>query len=224
MALKPLNKSGKENAVKRLCHDDSPDITRYRTFLRLYQLKACLETPRTRYITIANSWYQSHHEFWDFVQKLRDDSDTRTKQELLDGFPAVFTPKDRYRALRAATQMGFMVDCEAQEGLALGDRPASYLPLRWGEIESLTEFLQRAFPDTSSSLQPNIKLGKLKAWKMAKRYNVRFLATSDLAQHLLYDESARTVKIFHQTSWLKAHLQYIESKNQNAGFEEAVKL
>jgi hypothetical protein len=120
--------------------------------------------------------------------------------------------------------MGFMVDCETQEGLALGGRPASYLPLRWGETESLTEFLKRAFPDTSSSLQPNIKMGRLKAWKMAKRYNVRFLATSDLAQHLLYDESARTVKIFHQTSWLRAHLRYIENKNQDAGFEEAAKL
>jgi hypothetical protein len=224
MALKPLDKSGKEDAIKRLCHDDTPDITRYRMFLSLYQANTSVQTPQTRYITVANSWYQSHHKFWDFIQKLRDESVTKTKQELLDSLPATFATKDRYRALRAATQMGFMVDCEAQEGLAPVGRLASYLPLRWGESESLTVFLERAFPDTSTSLQPNIKMAKLKAWKMAKRYNVRFLATSDLAQHLLYDERARTIKIFHQTAWLRAHLRYIESKDKDAGFEEAAKL
>ena len=224
MALKPLDKSEKEDAVKRLCHDESPDMSRYKTFLHLYQVRACLETPQTRYTTVTNSWYQSHRELWDFVQKLRDDSNTRTKQELLDDLPATFEPKDRYRALRAAMQTGFMVDCEAQEGLGLRNTPASCSPLRWDETESLTDFLQKAFRDTSSSLHLNIKIGKLKAWKMVKRYNVRFLATNDLAQHLLYDEDAQTIKIFHQISWSKAHLRYIETENQNAGFEEAAKL
>jgi hypothetical protein len=50
------------------------------------------------------------------------------------------------------------------------------------------------------------------------------LTTNDLAQHLLYDDRARTIKIFHYISWLKAHLRYIETTNKLAGFDDAAKL
>ncbi|XMA13370.1 hypothetical protein WAI453_006161 [Rhynchosporium graminicola] len=47
---------------------------------------------------------------------------------------------------------------------------------------------------------------ELKAWKLKKRHNLRFRPTDNIMEHLLYDPQSRTVKVFHHTSYLKAHL------------------
>lgn len=63
----------------------------------------------------------------------------------------------------------------------------------------------------------------LKAWKLTKRYGIKIKGTNNLLEHLVLDPKSMTLKVFHQVSFLRAHLKKSKQEPLNLYFEESLK-
>jgi hypothetical protein len=223
MGLTASDDLAKQDLVTKLCHESSPDLARYRTFLKVYEDCMRIQTKGGHSISIAVSWWESHKDVWEFVQTLRQHGGSRDKLTLLDQMPTTISVKDRDQAFRAVVQIAFMVGCAADDDMVFASHSKHYSSPRWETSESFATFLRRATTNASPRLLlSGNETSKLKAWKMVKRYNIRFESTDDLTQHLVYDSRASTIRVFHHVSWLKAQLRYWEHFDKNASYEEAI--
>ncbi|CZT44161.1 uncharacterized protein RSE6_04295 [Rhynchosporium secalis] len=103
-----------------------------------------------------------------------------------------------------------MLDCSMKDKYSEGFEISGYTHARWEPDEPFDSYMQRAVPKTfkpyNRASEFEVFKKELKAWKLKKRHNLRFRPTDNIMEHLLYDPQSRTVKVFHHTSYLKAHL------------------
>lgn len=118
--------------------------------------------------------------------------------------------------INLAVRLIAMVDTEANTRHASGYTIKSYQPTSWSAQESFRNFISKQFPRTPPHLSEKVHLAleeqsMLKAWKLQKRYGVRFTLTDNLAEHLLYDTRHQCLRLFHHTTFLKAQLKKLRS-------------
>jgi hypothetical protein len=226
MALSPPTKGERTEIVKDLCHVVEPsDGSQYETFLKFYGSAACTARAREAFITIDTPAFGSHAALLRAVKCLRANP-TKTKVDFQNSVFSNVTKEEKDRGVRAIARVGFLIDCAAKDDYSEGYRLGTYLPLKWEATETYVGFLGRAFPvSTSTSFLDFQAERRLRAWKLRKRYGITFLPTNDLVQHLLYDPKTRTVRIFHQVTFVRAQLRYTAEKkyDMKMGFEESVK-
>jgi hypothetical protein len=134
------------------------------------------------------------------------------------------------KAINVAVQAMIMVDCSARDRHSTTYEVGNYRPISWESSEPFLDFVQRAFPCDSEEDRRRIKLvlrnkNALKAWKLKKRLGVTFRMTDNLMEHLLYDNHHRVLYLFHQTAFLKAHLERSSAYlPMDCDLEESLKL
>ncbi|OCK75288.1 hypothetical protein K432DRAFT_409162 [Lepidopterella palustris CBS 459.81] len=119
--------------------------------------------------------------------------------------PSMTTSKIN-NAINIAVQAIIMVDCAARDRHSTTYEVDNYRPISWELSESFLDF------------------NALKAWKLKKRLAVTFRITDDLAEHLLYDSHHNVLYLFHQTAFLKAHLERSRTHlSMDCGLEDSLK-
>jgi hypothetical protein len=117
--------------------------------------------------------------------------------------------RDKDDATRTIVRVGFMLDCSMKDKYSEGFEVGGYTPAKWEPNEPFDSFVHRAVQKTSKNDRTSeFKAYKkdLKAWKLKKRHKLQFRPTDNIMEHLLYDPETRIIKVFHHTSYLKAHL------------------
>lgn len=99
-------------------------------------------------------------------------------------------------------------------------------PSQWRGAERLSDCIMRTFPQESTLTLRDLKGIKhdIKAWKLRKRAYLTFIPTDYLHEHLLYDNRANTVKIFHHVAFLKAQLRRTSTVELDCGMEECLRM
>jgi hypothetical protein len=224
MALNRSSKDEEVSIIRKICHDDTGNESRYKAFLSFYASITCNLSSQGNSITIDKSAFNSHDELLSAVDRLRADAAVTRAAFQDDAFQGV-VKEEQERGAGVVSLVGFLTDCTTKDQHSEGYRIDKYLPMKWESSETYLNFLGRAFPVYTSSFSHHFSgKSKLKAWKLKKRYKLTLLPTSDLAQHLLYDSEARTIHIFHQVAFLKAQLRFIKTKgyDMNMNFEDSV--
>jgi len=230
--LQPSDPERKEVA-KAFLHDGAPNcLEAYSAYFQFYNSVICPSNFKDTIVRIDNPAFISHEDVLRYSKDLKHNP-TMTRSQLMSLSPVSnVSEKDKEDAVRAMVKVAFMIDCAAKEshpeGFAVGD----FAPLKWEINEWFVDFATRAFP--SSTLRSLSELAKirdaqvqkkcLKAWKLKKRYKIKFRGTENIAEHLLYDPEEGTVKVFHHTAFLKSHLLRSRDQPIDLGFLDSLKM
>jgi hypothetical protein len=238
MALHAPNSTEQKEIVKILCCTMIPNLPLYTSFLKFYVSVTCMKRASDSFVTVDPPLFRSRADILHSAETLRTCAEYTRDQFQSAAFPEVDDPLQRQYATRMIVGVAFMIDCDSRDDFSDGYRIAGSFPIKWHPHQRFTDFLQCAFPtsvDSSSqsslsssfssspsSYTPVALKPGLKAWKLTKRYGIRFIPTNDLVQHLLYDRDKGTVKVFHQTAFLKAHLRHTAACGLCESFKESV--
>ncbi|KAK9774265.1 putative RGS domain-containing protein [Seiridium cardinale] len=217
MASQMCNYQGSRVVISELCHDVEMTPSKYEAFGNYYRATTVSVDNYDTAITIE----PGNGSILDTVRLLRNNAQ-RTKTALQQlAFPTS-SAKDIQFGIRNAVIIGFMVDCDSKDDHSKTYRLWDTLT-RWDANRSLEEFMQSSFP-TFSPFHRKDWASSPKAWKLRRRYKIRFIPTNDLLQHLVYDKQNLTVKIFHQTAWLKSQLRCTSKYSIDTNFAKSLQL
>lgn len=197
-----------EAIVKQILHVNSLQHPQaYLAFFDYYTSIICSSAGEVATIQIDNLALRSHTEVLNSLKYLYSNP-SLTRQEFEDGcFASTSSARDREDATRKVVRVGLMLDCSLKDKYSKGFEVNGYSPPKWRADETLDHFVDQTFPKQQMhGLEIQSCKRVLRAWKLKKRYNIKFQPTDNLAEHLLHDPVTRTVKVFHHTTYLKAHL------------------
>lgn len=155
---------------------------------------------------------------------------TRSYFSARDGEEILPPEVDRNRAFNLAVAIMAMVNCSTSKQssgfLELGSEA-----IPWREDVPFSKFIDDAFPKTNHPSLNDSQTSttrKLKAALAAKRLRrvagLKFQATNDLRNHLLLDQEAGILLIFHQTPVLKENLVSTRSKAKSSSLDDSIRL
>lgn len=223
MALTAPTLMERKEIEKYLCHNTAALEHQYDAFLQFYQSAVCTARRGDHLVQINQPAFGSHADLLVAVGKLRAAPSALRSQLITQIFPTQ-SQEERERGMQAIARVAFMIDCAVKDNYSASFRVGTYAPVKWQDYETFVGFLNRAFPtSTAPPFQNFPHKRRLKAWKLKRRYDITILPTNDLVEHLLFDREARTIRIFHQTAFLKAQLQHSTNKDYHLGFEDSVK-
>ncbi|CAG9938596.1 unnamed protein product [Clonostachys rosea f. rosea IK726] len=127
---------------------------------------------------------------------------------------------------RITTEVAFAINCSLKEYYAHNLLDNFSHHVKWEGSVSFVTFIQDAFDSVSLPCnKPHQDRSKkqLKAWKLSKRFSIKIRKTNNLLEHLILDPKNMTLKVFHQVSFLRAHLEKTKNEPLDLSFEESLK-
>ena len=92
--------------------------------------------------------------------------------------------------------------------MAYGIESEHVFPIKWLPSQTFVEFFQSAFTaDLMEFWHSSIRKHTLRAWKLNRRLGIQIRPTNDLAEHLVYSPTTKTLAVFHQVEWLKCQVR-----------------
>ena len=182
-------------------------------------------------VQIQEPALKSHGDVIGLIRTLKENVQC-TRDEIRSlAFPSLSaeptTSADVDDAINVAVHALIMVDCAAKRDHSDAYEIDGFKPATWQNTERFADFVLRSFPSAHDKGHQRLCLtqeqkGSLKAWKLRKRAGVTFKPTDNLAEHLLYDQHDDTIRLFHHTAFLKAHLRMSATRPIDSGFEESL--
>jgi hypothetical protein len=216
-----------DDALKALCRDPILTESRFAAF-RCYYDEVRLGVRPARHngdaIILMNCLYPSTHEsVVRAVEKLRSGSGKTAEEFWTETFPSCDKQID---AAWRTVKLTYLIDPASQDSYPSGFRfeNESVFPVKWKSKQTFRDFFNTAFPTADTKIQEvwkaSSKRTSLKAWKLHKRLKLNIVPTNDLAEHLVYNPTTKSLAVFHQVEWLKAQVRYTENRE----LDEAVEL
>ncbi|PTB63470.1 hypothetical protein BBK36DRAFT_1126198 [Trichoderma citrinoviride] len=205
------------DVLKALLQTSEPSDSKFNAFRQFYH-----EITRLAYaptgatsgditISINPSGTSSHAAVLRSVSKLKSQcSENFTLGEFQQDAFADYHPRDKDRTTRVAVQLAFMIDPSSKDDfpMAYGIESEHVFPVKWLPSQTFVEFFQSAFPaDPMEFWHSSIRKHTLRAWKLNRRLGIQIRPTNDLAEHLVYNPTTKTLAVFHQVEWLKCQVR-----------------
>ncbi|SCO09507.1 uncharacterized protein FFB20_13314 [Fusarium fujikuroi] len=232
--MQPPTPSERRQIVQTLFGNDQvpyAQSSRFDTYFKYYCSVVCPGSVGNAVLELNTPVLKSHSDVLKFIQALMQNPkisfdnfvSATVASELSD-----FTLTERRYIARVATQVSLGINCTNtgyRTDIHVGNSPD------WrGDTPFLT-FIESTFYKRASTLPEQqqglteVILNKksLKAWKLYQRYGIEIKATDNLVEHLYLDISRKTLKVFHQVSFLRAHLEKTRHEPLDLGFEESLK-
>ena len=203
-----------------------------RTYFDYYDMLTCPWHFGEQVIDIENSALKGHQHLLDCFQKLKVDPTTLKVDFLSSSFPdEQVSATEKEYATRVIIQAGFMIDCSSKDYVSNTFQKDGFSRNKWEINQSFVDFMDQTFKYTYLQDQNKrvyreaiTQKKALKAWKLAKRYNINIRPTDNISDHLLYDPQERSLKVFRQIAFLRAHLRLSRDKNLDLSLDESLKL
>ncbi|KAF4340255.1 hypothetical protein FBEOM_5830 [Fusarium beomiforme] len=135
--------------------------------------------------------------------------------------------------VRVTTHVLLGINCTIQDYGSNANAGSEFQQANWRNDTTFHAFIETVLGLAGSAVETpepeqksrDIVLHKkaLKAWKLHQRYGIEIKATDNLLEHLLLDTRTMTLKVFHQVSFLRAHLEKTRHEPLNLGLEECLK-
>jgi hypothetical protein len=225
MALESPSSRDFEEILSILCHVTPPVESQFPSFREFYDAVVCSRRTTDATVTINAPILSSHRDVLRAVSMLRESCAITREQFQQAAFPGC-KQEDADVATRAVVRLAFMFDPASKSEFSSGYKVQNEesFPVMWQPKETLTAFVQSAFPTSPRSIWPASTAARsLKAWKLKQRHGLRILPTNDLVQHLLYNPRSRTLSVFHHVEYLKAQIRYTADQNLNEKIEMSLK-
>ncbi|EHK19534.1 uncharacterized protein TRIVIDRAFT_156525 [Trichoderma virens Gv29-8] len=196
-----------DDAVKALCKVAEPAEPQFVAFRRFYQEITHFDQIGDISISINKPGLTSHADVLQAVSRLKSQYKITLDEFQKDAFPDRL-PKEREKAVKTTVQLAFMIDPFSKDGFPMAyGMENDVFPVKWLPDQTFIQFFNTAFPTDPLGLWHSaIKNRSLTAWKLKRRVGIQIFPTNDLAQHLVYNPTMKTLAVFHQVEYLKAQI------------------
>lgn len=221
--LDGLNTTDRERILREVCHSDSHNgrNTHFNAFMHFYT-SISRRQGNAFSVSIGKPVFKTHSDIIDAVLGLKQNA-TLSKSSFQNQAFGEAEELDKEYAARIIVKIAFMIDCASRDDFSDSYQVHNSFPVKWVATQNFIEFLNNTFPTTESRpFHARSSNRPIKAWKLNRRYRIRFVPTNDLVQHLLYDPQASTVKVFHQAAFIKAHLRHTGNLPLSTDFSYSV--
>ncbi|KAI1486472.1 hypothetical protein F5X96DRAFT_681981 [Biscogniauxia mediterranea] len=181
----------------------------FKAYFNHYISVICPSGDGDEVIEVGSPALQSHADVLGYVRSLCDNP-TLSRDDFLHTtlLKNNTTPKEREYVAGIVVNVAFMVNCTSR-----GSRP-----VKWESDQGLDGFMKQSF--TAELVQITEQQEK----NLTKRYGIKIRPTDNLLEHLPCNPRDRTVKAFHQTGFLKAHLERSKNPPLDLDFQQSLKL
>lgn len=141
--------------------------------------------------------------------------------------------REKEHIARVAAEVPFAINCTLRDYYSDNFIDGGSHHVRWEKDVSFLYFMENAFKLGSQQIQTHeqqrrraetmARKTSLKAWKLTKRYGIKIRGTDNLLEHLVLDLKTMTLKVFHQVSFLRAHLAKSKQEPLDLNFEESLR-
>lgn len=210
--------------------------TRFETYFNHYCFVVCPASLGDAVIEFDTPVLQSHADVLSCVKIIIQNPQISFNEfvvKAIDSKSSEASLREKEHIAEVAIEVIFAVNC------TLGDyHSESFINgtshrVKWEHDISFLYFIENAFshglqePQTPKEQQRRGEImtrkTSLKAWKLTKRYGIKIRGTDNLLEHLVLDPKSMTLKVFHQVSFLRAHLEKSKQEPLNLYFEESLK-
>lgn len=217
MELGNPNSTDWKKINEEICHSDAQNDAFMRFYTSIWR-----SSDKVFSVSMREPVLKRHTNVIEAVKLLRQNANLPKKSFQAQEFNDI----DEIEKEHVASQVvkaAFMIDCASKDYLSNNYQLDHSFPVKWGSTQTFIEFLESTFVLTDPvSFRATSSNRALRAWKLKRRHGIRFVPTNDLVQHLLYDPRACTVKVFHQTAYIKAHLAHTNTLALETNFGESV--
>ena len=210
MPLAPPSEIEEKEIIASLCHDQDAPPDSFRFFLDSYITTVCPDFRPDHAVPISSPVTPtSHRAIIEACTHIKA-WPTKTRRQHGDILYPEADEAERSRLAGVLMKLCFMVDCDSRSNFSSSftRQDDDAFPTAWLGGQTLLGFFDSTFPADSNPLAVRILDTKsLKAWKLRKRYSIRLSPTDDLAQHLVYNQTNRTISVFRQIAYLKTQIR-----------------
>lgn len=217
------NTTDRKKIVEEICHSNSQNVSQshFDAYMRFYTSIWSVQD-NIFFVSIREPVLNSHTDVINAVKSLRQ-SAILSKSSFQDQAFGDTDELEKEHATRRIVKIAFMIDCSSKDDFSGNYQLCQSFPVKWASTQTFIGFLESTFTRTGSRpFHERHSNRSMRAWKLKKRHGIRFVPTNDLVQHLLYDRRTSTVKIFHQTAFVKAHLLHTAHLPLDTGFDDSV--
>lgn len=200
-------------------------------YFRHYHAAVCPAAAGDAAIAIDTPLLKCHADLLGFISVLVGNPRVSYNGFLAEiAEPRQATVKEAEHVAKITVEVVFAVNCVLGRYYSQNVRDRGLGRVQWEGDVTFLDFMKDAFtptsittPEQQSKNAATIKhKNALKAWKLRKRYGIKLRATNNLLEHLSYEPSARVLKVFHNVTYLRVHLEKSKGKPLNAPFEETL--
>jgi len=223
---------------------DQANSSRFDAYFDHYCSVVCPAASGDAVIELDTPALRSHADLLDCVEIIVQNPNITFKAfvaEAVDRRSADASPREREHVARVVAEIAFAINCMLRDYHSDNFTVGGSRHARWEEDVSFLDFIENAFrlglqpAQTSPEPQPQpqqqarraetivARKSSLKAWKLIKRCGIRIKGTDNLLEHLELDLKTMTLKVFHQVSFLRAHLAKNRQEPLDLGFEESLR-
>lgn len=141
--------------------------------------------------------------------------------------------REKKYVARVAVEVAFAVNCTLRDYYLDNFIDGGSHYVEWEEHVSFVYFIEKAFKSGSQQIrtpeqqrrgaETMTRKTSLKAWKLTKRCGIKIRPTDNLLEHLALDIETMTLKVFHQVSFLRAHLAKSKHEPLDLSFEDSLR-
>ncbi|KAK1590081.1 uncharacterized protein LY79DRAFT_590725 [Colletotrichum navitas] len=193
----------------------------------------CPEDPGDAIIRIGTQTLRSHTDVVSCVKTLRGNPSLTVDGFITESLGSeLSSDKEKKNISKLIVSVAFMIDCFSGDYFAVGLERNDFSRNKWDGDVCFAAYVEEA--STQQHCATEDQKGKvieimmqkkyLKAWKLAGEYDVKIRPTNNLLEHLAYDTGTKTLRVFHQLFFLRAHLAITKHQPLELGFEESLAL
>lgn len=223
MALSEPTDAEATQIIETFLHVRDSSRTAFPAFVKFYHEEACIRVQANDLLlTLSQPALGTHDATRAAALKLRA-SCAETKTQFQDDVLPNTSLDEKERCTRMLVRLTFMIDCASAKDHSMKFKLNSKdgFPTTWNTNQTFVDFFSSAFPTYAEAQLHISEIDRnLKAWKLQHRHGIRIISTNDLVQHLFYNKNTKTISIFNQTAYLKAHLRHSVDTGWSDSVEE----
>ncbi|KAJ3545954.1 hypothetical protein NM208_g2257 [Fusarium decemcellulare] len=216
-----------------LSHANSP---RFEAYFNHYCSVVCPASSGNAVIELDTPALRTHADVLSCVKIIINDpkiSFNGFVAKAVDSKSTEASTREKEYVARVATDVSFAINCSPRDYSSDNFIDGSSNHVKWEGDVSFLRYIENAFGLGSQYVQPPEHRQRrtetmacktsLKAWKLIKRHGIEIKGTNNLLEHLVLNPKTKTLKVFHQVSFLRAHLEKSRHEPLDLNFEESLR-
>ncbi|KAK0616427.1 hypothetical protein B0T14DRAFT_434869 [Immersiella caudata] len=212
------------------------NTTRFETYFRHYCSVVCPASSGDTVIQLDSPALRTHADILSSLKLLTHDPTITFEafsNQAVNRRSSEATPKEREHVARVVVEVAFAINCSLKDYYSLNFADGGFRHVKWERNVPFSHFVESSFQLRPAHAQPSDYRGRLadmmkrkkalKAWKLKKRYGLKIRGTNNLLEHLAFDSKTKTLRVFHQVSFLRGHLAKTKDDSLDLTFHESLK-
>ncbi|KAK3985216.1 hypothetical protein QBC44DRAFT_405346 [Cladorrhinum sp. PSN332] len=213
--------------------DHHANSSKFAAYFRHYCSVVCPAASGDAVIELDTTSLRSHNDILKWTQVITEHPNITFNgfiDQITKGKSTQISVREKEHMARITVDVLFAIDCMLRDYYSFNQAQRGLIShqIKWEADTPFLSFIQDAFVSFAKHTghdhaHKGFTKKSLKAWKLTKRYGLKIRCTNNILEHLELDLKTMTLKVFHQVSFLRAHLTKTKEEPLDLSFEESIR-